>query len=572
MSSSIISTILQTADIVEVIGEFINLSKVGKNYKGICTVHNDTSPSLSVSQEKQFFKCFSCGASGNVISFLEQYQGMSKKEAIIFLAKKYDINYDNFEYVETSRYNDNQKNIIKVLNDITQKFSYDLTFEENKSAREFLKKRNIDPKIQEMFSIGYAKPSRIEGYKDFLLKKNNNVSTMINASLINEKENQIISDRIVFPIKNEFGDIVALSARTLDANEKVYKYINSGDSVVFNKSSVIYNFWRAKETGKELFLVEGFMDVIAFARVGLDNAVALMGTSISEIHISKLKNHSVVLFFDNDAAGLQATNKSIFLLLKANIEVNVVKNTSEYDPDEYLNKYGKEKFLDLISQKMAGIEFIYQYLINTVDIDNPNNIKHFLKKFNNYLSLCDSIVKSQYSNKISQLLNIESSEIANILAPLSKKRTNYQENEEKIVINDEKPTKISNAYIFININRLLLAMLKNPELIKIYLSKNVFLGTAQYMELATYIINKNKDVNFVLDEELEKQLKEIKKTKNPPQNEEEFIETINNLEKHKQDIKLSQNKLKLKNTIKKNPDDVFITKIIESSIKVKNQK
>ncbi|MGL5590659.1 MAG: toprim domain-containing protein, partial [Metamycoplasmataceae bacterium] len=398
------------------------------------------------------------------------------------------------------------------------------------------------------------------------------ISTMINASLINEKENQIISDRIVFPIKNEFGDIVALSARTLDANEKVYKYINSGDSVVFNKSSVIYNFWRAKETGKELFLVEGFMDVIAFARVGLNNAVALMGTSVSEIHISKLKNHSVVLFFDNDAAGLQATNKSIFLLLKANIEVNVVKNTSEYDPDEYLNKYGKEKFLDLISQKMAGIEFIYQYLINTVDIDNPNNIKHFLKKFNNYLSLCDSIVKSQYSNKISQLLNIESSEIANILAPLSKKRTNYQENEEKIVINDEKPTKISNAYIFININRLLLAMLKNPELIKIYLSKNVFLGTAQYMELATYIINKNKDVNFVLDEELEKQLKEIKKTKNPPQNEEEFIETINNLEKHKQDIKLSQNKLKLKNTIKKNPDDVFITKIIESSIKVKNQK
>ncbi|MGL5732664.1 MAG: DNA primase [Metamycoplasmataceae bacterium] len=572
MSSSIINTILQTADIVEVVGEFINLSKVGKNYKGICTVHNDTSPSLSVSQEKQFFKCFSCGTSGNVITFLEKYQGMSKKEAIIFLAKKYDINYDNFEYVEASRYNDNQRDIIKVFNDITQKFSYDLTFKENKSAAEFLKKRNINSKIQEMFSIGYAKPSKVENYKDFLLKKSNNVSTMINASLINENENQIISDRIVFPIKNEFGDIVALSSRTLDPNEKIYKYINSGDSVVFNKSSIIYNFWRAKETGRELYLVEGFMDVIAFARVGLNNAVALMGTSISETHISKLKNHSVVLFFDSDNAGLQATNKSIFLLLKANIEVDVVKNTSQYDPDEFLNKYGEEKFLNLISQRMAGIEFIYQYLINTVDIDNPNNIKHFLKKFNNYLSLCDPIVKSQYSNKISQLLNIESSEIANILSPLSLKMENNQKKEEKIVINNEKPNRISNAYIFININRLLLGMLKNPELIKIYLSKNVFLGTTKYMELASYIIKKNNDVNFVLNDELEKQLKEIEKTKNPPQTEEEFIETINNLEKNKPDIKLSQNKLKLKKTVKQNPDDIFITKIIESSIKVKNQK
>ncbi|MGL5204706.1 MAG: DNA primase, partial [Metamycoplasmataceae bacterium] len=551
---------------------FINLSKVGKNYKGICTVHNDTSPSLSVSPEKQFFKCFSCGVSGNVITFLEKYQGMSKKEAIIFLAKKYDINYDNFQYVESSRYNENQKDIIKVFNDITQKFSYDLTFKENENAFKFLEQRHLDSKMQEMFSIGYAKSIKIENYKNFLLKKNNNISTMINASLINENENPIISDRIVFPIKNGFGDIVALSSRSLDPNEKVYKYLNSGDSVVFHKSSLIYNFWRAKETGKELYLVEGFMDVIAFARVGLNNAVALMGTSISETHISKLKNHSVILFFDSDDAGLKATNKAIFLLLKANIEVDIVKNSSTYDPDEYLNKFGEEKFSNLIKQKMAGIEFIYQYLINTIDIDNPNNIKHFLKKFNNYLLLCDSIIKSQYTNKISQLLNIEFSEIAHILSPLSKKMENYHKNEEKIVINSEKPNRISSAYIFININRLLLGMLKRPELIEIYLSKNVFLGTTKYMELANYIISKNKDVNFIANEELENQLKEINKTKNPPQTKEEFLETIKNLEENKQDIKLNQNKLKLEKTVKQNPDDTFITKIIESSIKVKNQK
>lgn len=572
MSSTIINQILQKSDIIEIVGEFINLSKVGKNYKGICTVHNDTSPSLSISQEKQFFKCFSCGVSGNVITFLEKFQGMSKKEAIIFLADKYDVDHKDFQHIENSRYNENQKDIIKIFNDITQKFSYDLTFKENHNAIKFLEERHLSPAIQNMFSIGYAKPQKIEGYKDFLLKKNNNISTMINASLINDKENQTISDRIVFPIKNEFGDIVGLSSRSLVPEEKTYKYINSSDSIVFNKSSIIYNFWRAKETGKELYLVEGFMDVIAFARVGLDNAVALMGTSISEIHTSKLKNHSVVLFFDNDQAGLKATIKSIFLLMKSKIDVNVIKNNSIYDPDEYLNKNGKEEFLNLLQQKMAGIEFIYQYLINSIDIDNPNNIKPFLIKFNNYLNLCDPIIKSQYSNKISTLLNIEQNEINNILSPLSNKIITKPINEKNIVTNTEKRIKIKDTYIFININRLLLGMLKNPKLIKIYLSKEVFLGTSKYMELAKYIISKGSDVNFKINYELEEELKEIEKTKNPPNTESEFIETIKNLEKEKFDIKLSQNKSKLQKTVEKNPDDNFVSKILQSSIKTKNEK
>ena len=157
------------------------------------------------------------------------------------------------------------------------------------------------------------------------------------------------------------------------------------------------------------------MDVIAFARVGIDNAIALMGTSISEIHTSKLKRYSVVLFFDSDPAGLNATIKSIFLLMKDKIDVNVIKNDSKYDPDEYLNQNGESKFVKLLNERMAGIEFIYQHLINSIDLNNSNNIKPFLKKFNNYLTLCDSIIKSQYSNKISELLNVEISEINNIL-------------------------------------------------------------------------------------------------------------------------------------------------------------
>lgn len=573
MSLGTINEILQKSDIVEVISEFINISKVGKNYKGICTVHNDTSPSLSISQEKQFFKCFSCGVSGNVIDFLEKFQDMSKKESILFLAKKYDIDSKGFEYVENSRYNDNQKKIIKVFEDITQKFSYDLTFKENESVIKFLKDRNINSKIQNKFSIGYAKSYKLENYKNFLLKKNNDISTMINASLINDKENQTISDRIIFPIKNEFGDIVALSSRTLDPNEKVYKYINSSDSMVFSKSSIIYNYWRAKDAGKEIFLVEGFMDVIAFARIGLDNAVALMGTSISETHILKLKNHSVVIYFDDDNAGLKATIKTIFLLLKSKTNVSVIVNESSYDPDEFLNKYGEEKFINLLKNRIAGIEFIYQHLISSIDINNPNNIRNFIIKFNIYLSMCDSIVKSQYSNKLSELLNIEVNEINKIInIPQVNKKS-----PENIIFNNidtknQKTNKIKDTYIFININRLLLGMLENSELIKIYLDKKVFLGTTKYIELALYIIEKKKNVNFLINEELERSLLEIKKTPNPPRNNDEFLETIKNIEKEKINIKLEQNSIKIKKTIANNPNDEFVTKILQSSIEAKKLK
>ncbi len=573
MSSSIINAILQKSDIVEVVSEFINLSKVGKNYKGICTVHNDTAPSLSISPEKQFFKCFSCGVSGNVITFLEKFQSMSRKEAIIFLSKKYDISYNDFEFKENSRYNENQKKLIKLFDDITQKFSYDLTFKDNQNAIRFLNERHIDPKIQEKFSIGYAKHKDKENYKDFLLKKNNDISTMINASLLNENENITISDRIIFPIKNEFGDIVGLSSRTLDPNEKNYKYINSGDSIVFNKSSIIYNYWRAKEAGKDIYLVEGFMDVIAFARVGLDNAVALMGTSISEIHISKLKDNSVVLYFDSDTAGFNATIKCIFLLLKAKIEVSVVINNSLDDPDEFLNKNGQEKFIELINNRVSGIEFIYKHLIDIIDISNSNNIKSFITKFNIYLKLCDSIVKSQYSNKISQLLNVELNEINNVLnLPMVTKSTQKNIISKNIDTKIKKTTRIKETIIFINISRLLLAMLENSELIKVFLSQKVFLGTTEFMSLATYIINKKRNINFMIDDKLERRLLEIQKTPNPPKNKDQFLETLRNIENEKINIKLKQNRMKISKTIAKNPNDEFVTKIIQSSIEVKKVK
>lgn len=573
MSLDIIIEILQKSDIVEVVSEFLNISKVGKNYKGICTVHNDTTPSLSISQEKQFFKCFSCGVSGNVITFLEKFQGMSKKESIIYLSKKYDINSNNFEFKENTRYNENQKRLIKVFSDITQKFSYDLTFKENLNVVNFLKDRDIDINIQNKFSIGYAKSSKKENYKDFLIKKNNDISTMINASLINGKENPIISERIIFPIKNEFGDIVGLSARTLDPNEKTYKYINSSESIIFNKSSIIYNYWKAKDIGKEIYLVEGFMDVIAFSKVGLDNAVALMGTSISKNQILKLKNYSITLYFDNDQAGLNATIKAILLLLKEKINVNVVINESLCDPDEYLNKYGKNRFLTLINNKMAGIEFVFQYYQNTININNPNNINKFINKFNLFLDSCDPIIKSQYSNKISKLLSVEVSEINKIIK-FSPKINSHDENIilENIETKSQKTNRINSTYIFININRLLLGMLENSELIKIYLERKVFLGATNYIELASYIINKKKNHNFEINDKLERELKEIQKTPNPPKNEKEFLETIKNVEKEKIILKLNQNSLKMKNILAKNPNDEFVTKIIQSSIEVKNNK
>lgn len=411
----IIELIKQKNDIVEVIQEDLPLKLKGQNYIGVCPFHDDTNPSMSVNSAKQIFKCFSCGTGGDVIKYVKLRDRSTALKAMQFLAKRanLDINFKNTdEEVMTETYTEDQKDIIASLTDASS--HYLISLAKNKDAQDYLKSRHIDKNIISKFRIGYAKGQDVV---EFLSGLNHSNKSMYDASLMNDKGNATLWNRIFFPVKNEFGYIVAYSARSLDGQTK---YINSKESSVFQKSKILYNFhqaYLAAKENKELYLTEGFMDVIALYRAGHENAVALMGTALTENHFNLLKLvNKIVLFLDGDGAGIKATYHSLDLLLKNNFKVEVVVNSTEKDPDELLNEIGSERFQNVLNKRISGIDWVYYYLINLYSlnaeknaINNSDDLIKFATHFNKYLRLQSKNVYEFYVTKINDTFSIANS-------------------------------------------------------------------------------------------------------------------------------------------------------------------
>jgi DNA primase len=231
-----IDKIKNSIDIVEIIQEYVELTKKGKNYWGICPFHDDSNPSMSVSPEKQLYKCFSCDNGGGVFKFVQQIDKVSFKEAVNIVGKKIGIQIDIKDNIK--KYNKNQEKIIKVLNDAMDFYIISIETKEGHHALEYAKKRNLDAKIREKFKIGYA-PKNNNLTKFLTNKKKYDIALLMNASLTTSKENDFLNDKLIFGIQNEYGDIIALSGRTLYNDEP--KYMNSAETNVFKKNNVLYN-------------------------------------------------------------------------------------------------------------------------------------------------------------------------------------------------------------------------------------------------------------------------------------------------------------------------------------------
>ncbi|UUD37174.1 DNA primase [Mycoplasmopsis equigenitalium] len=389
-SNQLIQEIKDKNNIVEVVSENISLSKSGSNYLGICPFHDDSKPSLSINEAKQIFKCFACNTGGNVIKFVELYDKISFVAALKKLAQRANITADFSQIddnIEVDNYSREQYELINSLIDATRFFRFKL--HNNEQAKAYLYSRHIDDQIINYFKIGYADGNDVIKelkeklkYEDYLLEA---------ASLMNEKGNAILWNRIFFPIKDEFGYIVGYSARSLEEGQT--KYINSKESAVFQKNRILFNYERAHIIGieeKEMYLTEGFMDVIALHRAGIKNAVALMGTALTENHFRLLKHiPKIVLFLDGDEAGRKATFKSVDFLVKNNFKVEIVNNTTNLDPDELLNQIGQEKFIELTQNRSTAIDWLYKYLLDYHKISKDNIVSYaitdFVKQFGNYL-------------------------------------------------------------------------------------------------------------------------------------------------------------------------------------------
>ena len=409
ISNEEITEIRKKADIVEVIGSYINLAPQGKNYFGICPFHNDHSPSLSVSREKQIYKCFTCLASGNVFTFVQNYENISFIEAVKKVADKINYKLD----IKDKIVNKNSK--YYELMDLSNKiFVNNLNSNLGLKAKEYLiNERHLSEEAIKEFNIGLALNDN--NLNKLLSSKGYSDKDIIEMSLANKTDNGLLDmfrNRITFPICNHEGKIIAYSARIYQ-NEDISKYINSKESVIFKKGYTFYNYDKCRLEAlkiKSVILVEGQMDAIRVYTSGFKNVIASMGTAITSNHISLLKklNAKVILMMDNDNAGEKSTILNGEELIKNNIEVSVVRLTGEKDPDSFILKNGADAFRDALRGEISFFDFKLRYLKKDKNLNKADELAEYINKIIDELNKSDDdILKSVTINKIAEDYNID---------------------------------------------------------------------------------------------------------------------------------------------------------------------
>ncbi len=389
--NDIIERIKDETDIVKIIGSYVDLEQRGKNFFGLCPFHDDSSPSMSVSPEKKIYHCFSCGAGGNVVTFVQNHESIHYVDALEKLAN--NVGIDISKYRNTNPANE-QKNELYKVNAFTKDFyKYFLkTTEGNIPLNYLTKTRKLTPELIEHFEIGYA-PKNRKNLIDIAKKNGIQVQLLEKNALVRDGENgyySLFSDRVMFPIKNENGEVVGFSGRTLSNETNQAKYINTSETDIFNKSRLLYNLNDAKLHIKRLkyvILFEGFMDVIAAYNSGVKNSVATMGTAFTKYHAGMIKKYTdkVIICYDGDEAGRKSTIAVSRILQEENIIVKAVMIPNGMDPDEYLLANDSNSFMRLINNASDVSTYIYVLLKSKCDFANHTDVLTFVQKVYEYL-------------------------------------------------------------------------------------------------------------------------------------------------------------------------------------------
>ena len=355
-NQDIINEVRRKNDIVDVIGEKIPLEKRGKNYFGVCPFHDDTNPSMSVSREKQIYTCFSCHATGNVFTFLMNYEHKEFNQVLSDLANRVGITLSGFKTKKISTKYDEWYKIYDLANKYYQN---NLLSKEGEGAREYLKNRSIDDETVKEFEIGYSLKARDDLTK-LLTMKRHSIDLLNKIGLCSE-DHDIYNSRLMFPLHDLNGKVIGFSGRIITSG-KQNKYLNTKETELFKKGKLLYHYHIAKEEArvkKSVIIMEGFMDIIRASTVGIKNTVATMGTALTKDHIKEIKrlSNNIILCFDGDDPGVKATLASGELFKSEGIEVKVITLPGEDDPDTYILKNGKEAFLALINNAIYYSDF-----------------------------------------------------------------------------------------------------------------------------------------------------------------------------------------------------------------------
>ncbi len=412
-----INDIKQSVNIVDIIGESVALTKAGRNYVGLCPFHGEKTPSFNVVEDKQFYHCFGCGKSGDVFKFIEEIRGVSFTDAVLILSERAGF---QLEVLPSYRQEDKVSSPHQVLYDIHRdaaKFYHALlmTTKMGEAARRYLHQRGLTDETIKTFQIGLAPSEQNILYQK--LSSQYDEQVLLQSGLFNPADNNIVYDafqgRIMFPLADEYGRVIAFSGRIWTEkdreNRQLAKYKNSRSTAIFNKSYELYHLDKAKAVIKkqrEVYVMEGFLDVIAAHRAGIDNAVASMGTALTRDHVNHLAKFckKVILTYDGDKAGQAATMKALDEL--EGFQIEIVSLPDNMDPDEFLQKNSEEALSQVLTKsRISDVEFLIHYL----KPDNPDNLQmqiDFVDRIAPIIAKTSSITaQNSYIYKVADLLS-----------------------------------------------------------------------------------------------------------------------------------------------------------------------
>ncbi len=466
-------------DIVDVVSSYVNLKKAGRNMVGLCPFHNEKTPSFNVSRENAFFHCFGCGVGGDVITFIKRIENLDYVDAVKFLAQRAGMSMPE-DNGRSSGYTDLKNRIYEANREAARFYHKQLYTPQGRQALEYLRGRGLTEKTIIHFGLGYSPQSRFE-LVNYLKGKGFSNAELVQANLANLSQRGYpfdrFSDRVMFPIIDLRGNVIAFGGRIMSDIKP--KYLNTSDTPVFNKSRNLFALQFAKNKANgQLILVEGYMDVIALHQAGFENAVATLGTALTNEQAMIIKRYcdEVVICYDSDEAGQKATARAIPILRDTGLHIRVLTVPNGKDPDEYIKNYGEQgaaRFRMLLDKSGNDIEFRLSKLRKRYNFELTEQRIEYLTEAARILSELDnSIEQDVYLSRLAEELNVEKTAVKNQMQKFRRRNIREAQKQERRNIQDTisaRNDKINNEKFYnlraANAEEALIAlMMTNPDI------------------------------------------------------------------------------------------------------------
>lgn len=433
INDNVLDEIRDRADIVDLIGEYVDLKRSGSNYMGLCPFHSEKTPSFSVSPSKSIFKCFGCGVGGDVITFIMKRENLNFPEAVEFLAEKYNVRLSEYKD-ENKEARDKRNRLYDINREAAMHFLNNLS--SSPKAQKYLRDRGLSDKTMRTYGLGYSKDSWTDLY-DHLTKLGYKEEELLDLNLISKSKNgnyiDRFRDRVMFPIINRNNKVIAFGARGFgDAKPK---YLNSRETPIFHKGSNLFNMnIVSRESSRQrIILVEGYMDVISLYNSGINYSVASLGTSLTEDQAAIIKKMAkdIYICYDSDKAGINATSRAIDIFLSKSCKPKIIELEGGLDPDDFIKKYGMEGFENKIKSAISYIDFKIKILRENFNLEEAEGLSNFTLESAKILSsIKNPIERDIFVKEFSKKYNISYKAIENYINYLNRNKINSEKKEK----------------------------------------------------------------------------------------------------------------------------------------------